>query len=384
MCASTIESSLARRYAKAMGNPLVATRRPGPDERSAWLRYGGALAVTTLALGTRFAMDPVWGDTGHPRMLLVPAIIVAAWLGGTRPGILASLLSTFGSILFTARPFELGSVVAFGVFLALGCFVSVLIGALHRAWGDEHSARVRAEAQQRARDELAAVLAHDLRNPLNAIVFNARAAKNATSDPALVSTRVDRIERAANRMNALIRDLLDAERLDGGRLELSMNVEVAASIVLDAVDAVHPAAEAKGIVVEHVVDPLPIACDRERLLQVFDNLLSNAITFTPMGGSISVRGERDGDFVRFEVVDTGPGIKPEFLPRVFDRHWSGAGGTGLGLYIARGIVDAHGGRIEARTNPGMGTAVRFWIRRAGEYQEEQAARPTSLRLARRS
>lgn len=351
-----------------MANPLVAIRRTGLEERSVWLRYGCALGTTTFALGTRFALDPVWGDTGHPRMLLVPAIIVAAWLGGTWPGIFASLLCTFGSVVFTARPFDLVSVVAYGVFLALGCFVSVLIGALHRARGDEHLARVRAEAQQRARDELAAVVAHDLRNPLNVIVFNARAARNAASDAGLVSTRADRIERAAMRMNALIRDLLDAERLDGGRLELSTRVEVATPIVTDAVEAVRHAAEAKGVILEYSVDPLPVACDRERLLQVFDNLLSNAIAFTPAGGSISVRGELDGDFMRFEVADTGPGIKEELLSRVFERHWSGSGGTGLGLYIARGIVQAHGGRIEVRTTPGQGTALRFWIRRAAELR----------------
>src|SRR4029079_18305974 len=134
------------------------------------------------------------------------------------------------------------------------------------------------------------------------------------------------------------------------------------SIVREAVELVQPVAQERGITLE--VRPAPhvraIACDRDRLMQVLGNLLGNALEFTPDGGHVTVRTAADGPGVRFEVEDTGPGIKVEDLPHLFERYWkAGSRGTGLGLFIAQSVVRGHGGRIEVESRPGVGSRFYF-------------------------
>ncbi|WP_437742990.1 ATP-binding protein [Sorangium sp. So ce302] len=227
-----------------------------------------------------------------------------------------------------------------------------------------------AQAATRARDDLLAIVSHDLRNPLNTIAITASLLrsdllqrKDGDDDDAV--QLVDRMDRGIQSMTRLIEDLLDASRIEAGRLVVSPRVERGGTLVREALDAAASLAEAKGCrVTQGPLDAgLEVLADRDRVLQVFSNLLGNALKFTPRGGVVSVSLCRVADSARFSVADTGPGIPPEHQPHLFDRYWKAAQesrtGAGLGLYIARGIVEAHHGTMAVESAPGQGTTIHF-------------------------
>ncbi len=180
------------------------------------------------------------------------------------------------------------------------------------------------------------------------------------------SAPVERIHRLAARMNRLLGDLLDIASIDAGMLSITMTPVDASSFIAEAADAFEKAASARSIALELEVEkPLMLRCDHDRLFQVLANLITNAIKFTPEGGHIEVRGERSGDDVLVSVSDTGPGIPGDMLEAIFERFRqvgkSGSGGLGLGLYISKVIVEAHGGKIWAESQPGEGSKLSFTI-----------------------
>ncbi len=244
----------------------------------------------------------------------------------------------------------------------------------------------------KARDELMAVVAHDLKNPLNTIQLALRAllddggsgddegAKRALERPALGA-----IQRAADRMYRLIHDLLDVARADAGRLWIQPAPADPEVLLREALEAHCQVAAAKGVTLEAAADePLPsVLADRERIAQVFSNLIGNALKFTPGGGRVSVRGWRATPGVRFAVEDTGPGIPRDQQPHVFDRFWQAtnapAMGTGLGLSIAKAIVEGHGGSIKVDSAPGQGTRFEFSLPMAGETSVDAEPGPPGSR-----
>jgi signal transduction histidine kinase len=210
-----------------------------------------------------------------------------------------------------------------------------------------------------------AIVAHDLRNPLNTVKMNSTLLQRRIAD-ADARRNLGSIERAVARMETLIRDLVDATRIEHGELEVTMQDEPVGAIVEEAMELFSPLARARGIAIETSTtggDAI-VSCDRGRLLQVLGNLLGNALKFTPEGGRVVVRTHDGEDVVRFEVEDSGPGIKPEHLPHIFERYWnSDRRGTGLGLFIAQSIVRAHGGQIRVRSEPGLGATFSFTVPR---------------------
>jgi signal transduction histidine kinase len=227
-----------------------------------------------------------------------------------------------------------------------------------------------AQAATRARDDLLAIVSHDLRNPLNTIALTASllrgdlVQRQAGEDDEAVQL-VDRMDRGIHRMTRLIEDLLDASRIEAGRLVVSPRVERGATLVIEAIEAASSLAQAQGCrVTQGTLDAsLEVLADRDRVLQVFSNLLGNALKFTPREGLVSVSLSRVADLARFSVTDTGPGIPPEHQPHLFDRYWKATQasrtGAGLGLYIARGIVEAHHGTVSVESTPGHGATVHF-------------------------
>jgi signal transduction histidine kinase/CHASE3 domain sensor protein len=239
------------------------------------------------------------------------------------------------------------------------------------------NARLYKDAQDatRARDDLVAIVSHDLRNPIHTINMAAAFLLEVAPpvDRRVTSRRqLEVIQRQANRANRLISDLLDVARIQAGGLAVEpMPVEVR-SLVQEALDSANPLATGNQLKLsEDVQEDLPrVSSDRDRVLQVFANLIGNAIKFTPKGGEITIRAAQSGSEVRFAVCDTGPGIPPEHLPHVFDRYWQAKStaklGTGLGLSIAKGIVEAHGGRIWVESEPGKGASFIFTLPSAPE------------------
>jgi signal transduction histidine kinase/CheY-like chemotaxis protein len=218
----------------------------------------------------------------------------------------------------------------------------------------------RAEHAIAMRDDVLAIVSHDLRTPLGTIMIQAESLEGEVGRGKVCQS----IVRAAQRMNRLIGDLLDASAINAGQLGLELGVHQVCDLVHDAADAFRSQAEGRSIeLVEQVQNgPLQVRCDRDRMLQVLSNLISNAVKFTPSKGKVTIHVEVNGGHVHFEVADTGTGIAAEQLPHLFDRFWRAQGrkdGAGLGLFIVRGILAAHGSKIDVDSKPGVGSTFRF-------------------------
>jgi signal transduction histidine kinase len=225
--------------------------------------------------------------------------------------------------------------------------------------------RARSDDALANRDDFLGIVSHDLRNLLGGIVMSAGliADRAAKGDGASLADTI-RIERYAARMNRLIGDLVDVASIDAGKLAAAPASGDTTALLTEAVDLFQAAASAKGIALTvETQEALPARFDHDRILQVLANLITNSIKFTPRGGTISVRGERAADQVALSVTDSGAGIPPTMLERVFERFWqvgqNDRRGLGLGLYISRCIVEAHGGKISARSEPGAGSTFTF-------------------------
>lgn len=230
--------------------------------------------------------------------------------------------------------------------------------------------RARSDNALSNRDDFLGIVTHDLRDLLGGIVTSStllsqRAARNEEGQQTLVETK--RIERYVARMNRLIGDLLDVASIDAGKLAVNPVPGAWSALIAEAADTFKPAAAAKGISLqtETAGQPLLGKFDHDRMLQVLGNLISNSIKFTAQGGKIICRGERIGDELRFCVSDTGAGIPEHSLTSIFERFWqvgqNDRRGLGLGLYISRCIVQAHGGSIWAQSKLGEGTRVCFKV-----------------------
>jgi signal transduction histidine kinase len=238
------------------------------------------------------------------------------------------------------------------------------------------------------RDQVLGVVAHDLRNPLSTILMQASVLKRQGPEPERRSPKPAAvIQRAANRMNRLIQDLLDVALMEAGQLTIERSRLSASSLIVEAVDMQRPLASSSSLELRVEVDPdVPeVWGDRDRLLQVFENLIGNAIKFTKAGGRITAGATSRDDEVVFWVADTGCGIASENLPRVFDRFWqatrAGRQGAGLGLPIAKGIVGAHGGRIWVESTAGSGSTFFFTIPRVSAAHDRLSDRRRPDRAA---
>lgn len=225
----------------------------------------------------------------------------------------------------------------------------------------------------RARDEVLGIVSHDLRNPISAIAMCARVLEeNPPADEAARKELLITIRESTEWVNHLIEDLLDVANIERGRLSLEVGAEEPSQLVLQALHMFEVEAEENGIALEaRLPTNLPLAAaDGARVVQVLGNLLRNALKFTPRDGSVVIAVEPHDRSLLFTVADTGPGINPENLSRVFERYWqsstgSRARGAGLGLSIARGIVEAHGGRIWVNSELGKGSTFAFTIPETG-------------------
>ena len=225
-------------------------------------------------------------------------------------------------------------------------------------------AREEAEELNRSKDQFLAVLSHELRTPLNAIFGWARMLQSAAMDEATSRRAIDAILRNATAQVQLVEDLLDVSRIITGKMRLDVQWLDLKSVIESALDAVQPAASAKGLKIETVLDPNagPVVGAADRLRQVVWNLLMNAIKFTPRDGRVQVHLRKLKSHVEIVVSDSGEGIQPEILPFIFDRFRQGDstttrphGGLGLGLALVRHLVDLHGGRVRAASEgPGRG------------------------------
>jgi len=233
----------------------------------------------------------------------------------------------------------------------------------------ESSARAAAEESNRLKDEFLATVSHELRTPLTAILGWSRMLEAGSLDGDVAIRAIETIRRNAKTQAQIIDDILDVSRIITGNLYLDLHPIELAPVIEAAVNVVRPTAEAKGVVIDTILDPAPavVSGDANRLQQVIWNLLSNAIKFTPGNGRVTVSVSLVGLDVHITVTDTGRGISKDFLPFVFDRFRQADstttrqhGGLGLGLAIARHIVEIHGGSISAKSE-GEGRGAKFTV-----------------------
>ncbi|WP_437969183.1 ATP-binding protein [Sorangium sp. So ce260] len=234
------------------------------------------------------------------------------------------------------------------------------------SYNQVREAREAARKAVTARDDLMGIVAHDLRNPLSAITLKA-ARLRRTADSEGVRQQAESIEHVAKRMEHLIRTMLDAATMEAYKFSVTPAPCAVDDLLGETLELFGPLAESKQVRFEQsVTEPgLVIHAERDRVIQVLSNLLGNALKFTPRGGRVTLSVEKEGTMARFAVIDTGPGIPRENLSSIFERFWKdvapGEKGTGLGLYIAKGIVDAHGGRIWVESEVGDGARFYFTL-----------------------
>jgi len=233
----------------------------------------------------------------------------------------------------------------------------------------EKEARLEADRANRAKDLFLATLSHELRTPLSSILMSAQLLRRVAGEDRRIERATASIERSVHAQSKLIDDLLDISRIVSGKLLLELGAVDLAAVVHDAADAVRPSAGAKGLQLDLTIDDGvgSVYGDAPRLLQVVNNLLTNAIKFTPRGGRVAVQLKRiEGERAELTVTDTGIGIRPEVLPHIFSRFVQADstvtrmyGGLGLGLSIVRHLVEAHGGQVSAESpSDGSGSTFR--------------------------
>jgi signal transduction histidine kinase/CheY-like chemotaxis protein len=361
--------------------------------RPAGIRYGIAIATFVVAALLRWALMPVFGSS-LPYITFYPAIMVTAWYGGLAPGLLTTAMGAIAVLaLWPAGGLgaaSLISVLSVTLYVTNGTAISGLTELLHRArrrqeifreaavaqereiarlLGAEQEARAIAEAANRAKDDFLAMLSHELRTPLTAIIGWIGVLRRQRFEDERLGYALDVIGRNAHTQRRLVDDLLDVSRIVAGKSSLEKLEVDLLQVVEDGVEDARESTAAKSLTIAtrlEAADPCVLG-DPHRLQQVVANLLSNAIKFTPPGGRIDVELERRDAHVRLVVRDTGEGIAPEDLSRIFGRFEQGAasfhahrGGLGLGLAISRHLVEAHGGVIRAES-AGRGQGAAFSV-----------------------
>jgi signal transduction histidine kinase len=358
---------------------LVLLRR---DWYKPWLRKAFPIADAILLVAglgiSRIGADPFAGPPGLATTFAVLCVVLA-FTGAfrlTRSAVELTSGLAAGALLVAAALGWLPVVAAGGSLVAV-----VLAGVLALAVTDmvrrvvmNEVGRVTLdgmydEAQKiiDAREEILRIVAHDLRNPLNTISM---ATTMLIEDPVPEQARVSSlriIQRSGERMNRLIQDLLSVTTIEAGRLSIAPQKMSVPELLREASETLGPLAKEKGITLTvNGADDLPaVRGDHARVLQVIGNLVGNAVKFTPAGGTITLSAIRADGRVQCSVADTGPGIPAAQIPRLFGKFWQakrGDGrGVGLGLAIARGIVEAHGGTIEVQSELGKGSVFTFML-----------------------
>ena len=348
-----MEEHTGKRENEVIGNNLLALfpelseRRL--DRHYKWALEGQVRVLSQALHGYLIAMPAVSGEHGFKQM---------------QQAVRISPLSNEGRVIGTLTIIE-----DVTERVAREAELQAQIEERSRLLSSEKLARSEAERANRLKDEFLATISHELRNPLNAILGWAHMMRVGKLNEANMERAVETIYRNAKSQSQLVADLLDVSRIISGKLRLDVRTVDLISIVNAAIDSIRPAADAKGIRLQTLLDPVagPISGDADRLQQIVWNLLTNAVKFTPRSGRIQVKVQRVNSHVEIVVNDSGVGISKEFLPYVFDRFRQADasttrihGGLGLGLSIVRQLVDLHGGSVSV-SSEGEGKGATFTI-----------------------
>ena len=345
-------------------------------ERGPFRRYAAAVALAAGSLLLVHLLNLVEGT--QLSSLAVASVVASALYGGLGPALLDAAITAIGIDYYFSEPVTAvfdswTSVTRVLTYVSIGVVIAGVVASLRDAHRRLHGQLEQVEQARRARENVLAIVSHDLRSPLTAVLLGIGYVKRVVGEGKSTGNldgALDAVQRSAESMKRLVDDLLDAARIESGRFRLEPALQRLVPILEDAVESARLAAQARriGIDLEAGAGEHLVRCDRQRLTQVLANLIGNAVKFSPEGARVELRLREEGEWLRIDVRDWGPGIAEADLPQVFTRYWQAADtahmGTGLGLFIARTIVESHGGRIGVESRLGEGSTFSVYLRRA--------------------
>jgi signal transduction histidine kinase len=330
------------------------------QKRFQWSGYAVAVASAIGALPMILFREGPAAEL-NLRLLLLAGVMFSSWFGGLGPGLLTTIVTSL-TIAYAYAPAghfvsaDLAHIVRLIEFIIVALLITFLNDRRREAQRRAERAQAQAESANRAKDEFLATVSHELRTPLTAILGWANVFRMDLSNQSLSYRALEAIERNARKQKELIEDLLDISRITAGQFRLDAGPIDLAEVINAAIEVVRPALDAKGLRLRTFApnDSRMVMGDDQRLQQVIWNLLSNAVKFTPEGGVIEVHLDYTDSHAHIAIRDSGNGVDADLLPHVFERFRQGDmsrkrhGGVGLGLAIARELVEAHGGIISVR------------------------------------
>ena len=342
------------------------------------LRFAIAMAAVSIVFITDATTATALDDVSK-FLLLGTAVLASAWFAGTGPALAATILgAALGWIGVTSEPRSTTLVAThLALFIIQGLLLTAVVSELRAARRSAErqtqvaqAARRDGEAANRMKDEFLATVSHELRTPLNAVLGWLHLLRTGKLDREMSNRGLETIERNVRIQAQLTGDLLEVSKALTGELQLESRPTTLGEAARQAAAVVESAARAKEVSLEVAIPAAPVVVlgDPMRLRQMIWHLLSNAIKFTPREGTVQLAVSMEGHEAMVRVTDNGPGIDPEFLPRIFDRFTQAdssltrvSGGLGVGLALVRQLVELHGGQVEARNRANAGGAT-FIIR----------------------
>jgi signal transduction histidine kinase len=311
---------------------------------------------------------------GLPYMWPFSGAIIAAVLLGRGPALFCSIISALGLDFWIFGHGHIfldpAVVLRLSLFLLTTWIVSQIASELRTGYLQAERLKAEAERQAAARQQIVDIVSHDLRNPLASVQMYASLLLKNIDAPSMKINEVEclgGVLRSADRMRRITGDLLDASQIEMGHFSITPAPEDLASLINDALSAFHVAAHERNIKFEVKLSK-PVMCfiaDRARVIQAVSNLVHNAIKYSPEGGTINIAARESDGALSVSVSDQGPGISPDKIEHIFDRYWTEKDttkqGTGLGLFIAKGIATSHGGDLSVANNPAGGAVFTLTI-----------------------
>ena len=341
---------------------------------SVLVRFGIAVVMLATVVVVQLLAGPLI-DIGTHLILLATAVMATALFAGTGPALAATVVAAALGARHASTVTDAAAPMHLALFLVHGLLLTAVVAELRRARRDAemrareaHAAREEGENANRMKDEFLATISHELRTPLNAVLGWVHLLRTGKLDTPTASRGLEAIDRNVRLQAQLTTDLLDVSKALTGKLHVDPRPTLLDDAVRQAVATATPAATARGVLIKvSLTEPgVAVLGDAARLRQIAWQLLANAIKFTPRDGTVEIAADAFGQDARLIVRDSGRGIDPVFLPRIFDRFTRietdrarSNGGTGLGLSITKAIVEAHGGSIEVESEEGRGATFRI-------------------------